>query len=153
LKTFNFVENNADKCIYRTVVNKNIVCLTLFVDDGLILNKSSDTVMLDNLSKVFEITTGGREFIRWYENARPSQENYVVHQTIYLPRIIKKFNMTDANVSVPANPHATLAVADSDCQEFSNVPYREAVGSFIFLALITRPNIAYTVNVVSCYVC
>ena len=35
--------------------------------------------------------------------------------------------------------------------ETENVPYREAVGSLMFLAIVSRPDIAYSVNLVSKY--
>jgi hypothetical protein len=45
---------------------------------------------------------------------------------------------------VPSHPHSRLSKAlDSPEQEFS---YREAIGSMIFVASSTRPDIAYPVN-------
>jgi len=54
-------------------------------------------------------------------------------------------------VSVPADPHAALSPTEQDDEKFSNMPYREAVGSLIFLAIVSRPDIAFAVNAVSKY--
>ena len=58
--------------------------------------------------------------------------------------------MEDANgISTLADSHTHLtSVTESQTQ----VPYREAVGSLIFAAIITRPDIAFAVGVVSRYV-
>ncbi|XP_076547399.1 uncharacterized protein LOC143305951 [Osmia lignaria lignaria] len=53
-------------------------------------------------------------------------------------------------VSVPADPHVVLCPAELKETEHL-VPYREAVGSLMFLAIVTRPDIAYAVNAVSKY--
>lgn len=52
---------------------------------------------------------------------------------------------------MPADPHAILTSVDSEECEFANVPYREAVGSLMFLSVVSRSDIAYSVNIVSRY--
>lgn len=60
--------------------------------------------------------------------------------------------MVDAKaLSVPADPHVTLSPSKIDDEKTNNVPYREAVGSLVFLAAVSRPDIAYAVNSVSKY--
>jgi len=52
-------------------------------------------------------------------------------------------------VSVLADPHAALSPTEQDDEKLSNMPYREAVGSLVFLATVSRPDIAFAVNAVS----
>lgn len=54
-------------------------------------------------------------------------------------------------VSVPADPHVILSPTEIDSEKPSNMPYREAVGSLVFLAAVSRPDISYVVNSVSKY--
>jgi len=64
--------------------------------------------------------------------------------------LLEKFKFVNAkSVSVPADPHVTFSNYNSDEDETVNVPYREAVGSLMFLMLVLRPDLAYAVNVVS----
>lgn len=52
-------------------------------------------------------------------------------------------------VSILADPQAAMYPVESEDEVISNVPYREAVGSLMFLAIESRPDIAYAVNSVS----
>lgn len=62
--------------------------------------------------------------------------------------------MSDAKASaVPADPNVRLTSNDIDIEESTQVPFREAVGSLMFLVVVTRPDIAYAVNSVSKYLC
>ncbi|KMQ91779.1 integrase core domain protein [Lasius niger] len=52
-------------------------------------------------------------------------------------------------ISIPVAPHVTLEFATDDNVNKLKVPFREAVGSLLFLAIVTRPDIAFAVNSVS----
>ncbi|XP_071571134.1 uncharacterized protein [Temnothorax nylanderi] len=60
--------------------------------------------------------------------------------------------MTDVKSnSVPTDPNTALSQVESEENSITNVPYREAIGSLTFLALVSRPDISYAVNLVSRY--
>ena len=74
-----------------------------------------------------------------------------VHQSEYAEKIFKKFGMLDAkSVCVPADPSIVLYPAEDEnvCE---SVSYRETVGFLMFLAVVSRPDLAYAVNSVSKY--
>lgn len=59
-----------------------------------------------------------------------------------------RFNTEDAvPASVPVDPSSSLT--DSEEEEQVKFPFREAVGSLLYAALVSRPEIAYSVGVVS----
>jgi hypothetical protein len=65
--------------------------------------------------------------------------------------MLEKFNMTNCNpTSTPADPSVKL-VKPSDINSSLDVPYRQAVGSLMYLMLATRPDIAAAVIKVSQY--
>lgn len=52
-------------------------------------------------------------------------------------------------MSVLADPHAQLSPAEKEDFPCVEVPFREAVGSLIFLAMVSCPDIAFAVNAIS----
>lgn len=62
-------------------------------------------------------------------------------------------SVEEANsVTIPADNHQDLSMEDLQGQIVSKaVPYREAVGSILFLSVVSRPDIAYAVSIVSQY--
>jgi len=78
-------------------------------------------------------------------------------QPHYITSILEKFNMAGCNTgAIPADPNARLSslMSPTDEEEMAEmrlVPYREAIGSLIYLAVMTRPDISYAVGQVSQY--
>uniref|UniRef100_A0ABD2X129 Reverse transcriptase Ty1/copia-type domain-containing protein n=1 Tax=Trichogramma kaykai TaxID=54128 RepID=A0ABD2X129_9HYME len=73
-----------------------------------------------------------------------------IKQELYINKILQRFRMEDSNaVKTPADPSVKLIKSTGSAN--LQVPYREAVGSLLFLALVSRPDIAYAVGVVSRY--
>lgn len=54
-------------------------------------------------------------------------------------------------LSIPADPHVKLQATSVEDTIKSTVPYREAVGTLLFLSFVSHPDIAYVVGVVSRY--
>lgn len=153
LKHFSFTENNADKCIFHGKVDNDDVYLGLYVDDGLIAAKSnrSITKVTNALKEMFEITLGNAEmFVGLQINRDRSNKQMFLSQRNYTEQVLSKFEMNDAKeVAVPADPHASLQPVGNNVQLKCNVPYRETVGSLMFLASVSRPDIAFAVSYVS----
>jgi hypothetical protein len=60
--------------------------------------------------------------------------------------------MEGANVvHIPTDPQHSLDTTALESTPVEGVPYREAVGSLLYLSQITRPDITFAVNLVSRY--
>ncbi|GFY49921.1 retrovirus-related Pol polyprotein from transposon TNT 1-94 [Trichonephila inaurata madagascariensis] len=71
-----------------------------------------------------------------------------IHQEAYCREILSRFDMINSNhVSTPIKKGAITT--DDSVSLSADVPYLEAVGSLIFLAIVTRHDIAYAVEVLS----
>lgn len=155
LRKFNFNETDADKCVFVGNVNGNCVYLALFVDDGLIMAKSQKILdsVLEHLQSAFKITIGDASLFVGIQIERNFKEKSIfIHQRSYIKKIIEKFSMGDAkSVSVPVDPHVVLYPVSDEEKIVNNVPFREIVGSLMFLAMVSRSDIVYAVNSVCRY--
>jgi len=90
------------------------------------------------------------------ERDRPSR-TISLSQTAYIDSLVKRFQLVDAPpLSTPIDPNALLTKSQSPStprqfDDMSNVPYREAVGSLMYAAVGTRPDITFAVTALSQY--
>ena len=78
-------------------------------------------------------------------------------QAAYIDAIVKRFQLVDAPpLSTPIDPNALLSKDQSPStprqfDDMRNVPYREAVGSLMYAAIGTRPDITFAITALSQY--
>lgn len=157
----NVIENlglgqcEGDKCIFRGILNGCEVLLALFVDDGLVASKSRESIetVLNALSDSFEITCGNScSFVGLQIERNRENKTMLIHQQAYTSRVLEKYGGNSVKtVGIPADPHVILFPVEDDQQVLENVPFREIVGSLMFLAIVSRPDIAYAVSNISKY--
>lgn len=154
LNSYKFKQLLSDQCVFVGDSNGHIIYLALYVDDGLVLSSSRFAIdsFLANLKEHFHITVdNGEQYVGL--NIIRDRENgtITINQVPYIKRVLEKFNMGEAKpIQIPADPGVRLQRAE-DSSGAENYPYREAVGSLIFLATVSRPDIAFGVNYVSRY--
>ena len=83
------------------------------------------------------------------------QRRLYLSQRSYIDSILRRYGFQDLKpVSIPMDPNVRLSSAQSPSTSHAfarmrDVPYHEAVGSLMYAALGTRPDIAYAVQSVS----
>lgn len=151
LKKFGLRPTDYDTCIYTTTDGN--LYLDLYVDDGLVIGKTLDTIthLLNELKNKFEVTVTSDNYYLGLEIKRDRQNRRLkIHQSTYTRNILKRFKMDLANaVSVPADVHTVLKKnisSDGQLGPVADVPYRQLIGSLMYLAVGTRPDISFIVN-------
>lgn len=149
LKEFNLVQSEVDPCVF--IKNGNdILILVIYVDDGLIISKSELEIeqLLTHLESKFEIK---REDLTMYLGMQIDREksgSIKITQKKYIENLLKKLKMENCKAVSTPGPTFDLSVGNnSPCK----APYRETIGSLLFLASVARPDIAFTVNQLSRY--
>ena len=105
-------------------------------------------MFLDQLKEQFSVTVSPATYFLGLEIKRQDDGSIVVGQENYIKKMLEKFKLSDCN-SVGTPVDGVSIQSDCDVDLDSCVPYREAVGSLMYLAVNTRPDIAYTVSLVS----
>ena len=151
MRQFGFVQTDKDKCIFYSNSKKDCaIYLALFVDDGLIGCKSGSVLktVIEKIRSTFEINIGDcNHFARLQIARNRSVKTMFLHQSAYTRKVLERFRMSEAKpLSVPADPNVVLQPVKSSEDKLVKAPYREAVESLMFLAIVTIPDIAYAVK-------
>lgn len=148
LREFGFEQSSVDPCFYMYERDTEKLFLAIYVDDGLIA--ATNIYLLDkffkSLNKQFESTSAKRvTCFLGMEIEKLKNGSIFISQEKYINLILEKFNLIAANSdSTPIEPG--FDTSDLERVE-ANAPYREAVGNLIFLQVVSRPDIAYAVNI------
>lgn len=150
INKFNFVACSADPCVFVCGKDGVRIILAIYVDDGLIAASTEASInpLIDFLREELEIKLFNAEYFLGLELKKLDSRSILLHQTSYAKRILDRFNMSECSgVATPVDSNQILD--DSPDSEISTFPYREAVGSLMYLAVATRPDISFAVGVVS----
>jgi Reverse transcriptase (RNA-dependent DNA polymerase) len=148
LKGFQFMQLDSDYCIYQNKAKNTF--LLVYVDDIAIIGPDIDYINLTikKLSNKFELKNLGP--IKTYLGVEIEQKNdYIsLSQKDYIIKILKRFNLYDVKpVATPIEPkfnnEKNIEIAPKDDITW----YQQAIGSLLYAAINTRPDIAYTVSV------
>lgn len=141
LISIGFTRTFADHCVY---VNLSTILL-LWVDDILLFgSKSMNEDIYRKLAATFDVTYIG--FPKRVVGILVEQhQKYIrLHQTLYAEEVLKRFKMQECKpVGTPCTG------IDSNSDPFDKSYYMQLLGSVMFLMIGTRPDIAYTVNLLS----
>lgn len=125
-----------DSCLYR----KNNTWILLYVDDILLLGESVDIIsQLRNEFKVKEL--GEVKNYLGLEITR-KKDRMEIRQSEMIHKLLVKFNMQDCKkVNTPMEVNYS---ADTD-SEVIDVPFKELVGSLLYISTNSRPDITFAV--------
>lgn len=150
IKLFGFKQSRADPCVYVSKKNEALIFLAIHVDDGLVVGENPDDIksVMQHLGEHFEIKEMDVSCFLGLEILQNANGSIFVHQSAYAEKVLRKFNMQNCErVCTPSDANQNLH--DFTESSASNYPYRELVGSLMYLAVGTRPDIAHAVGVAS----
>lgn len=154
LQKFGLIASQLDACVYTTPTEA--LYLALYVDDGLVVGESLQTIkkFLNEMKKEFETTYSEAKCYLGIEIERDRKERKLhLHQSTYTRTVLKKFQMENCiPVGVPADPHQKLTHnmdEEGNPGPIIDVPYRQLIGSLMYLAVGTRADISFAVSALS----
>ncbi len=152
LKSKGFIPSKTDPCIYTHVINDEQIIVLFWVDDIIIC--SSKLELISNTKDLLhaEFHMDDRGPLKWFLGIDFSQledGSYTMSQQRYCEAILNRFKMTDCKpASTPAEKDLTL-LPRTENEEPPDFPYRQAIGSLVYLATATRPDLSWIVSKLS----
>lgn len=152
IKLFGFKQCQADSCVFISRNNGSLTVMAIHVDDGLVVGETLSEVksVTKYLNDHFEVKEMNVGCFLGLEVVQNSDKSIFVHQTTYAWKVLNRFNMQNCDgMATPSDTNQVLcSFGDSDKSAY---PYRELIGSLMYLAIGTRPDIAHAVGVASRY--
>ena len=110
--------------------------------------------VISDVNKAFEATfhMEDRGRLHWFLGlkVRREDEKVTVDQERYIETMLERFQMDQSKPSrTPADLHLKLQTAQNGDEDVDQRIYRSLVGSLLYLAKQTRPDIMFTVNILS----
>ncbi|UYV67996.1 hypothetical protein LAZ67_5002745, partial [Cordylochernes scorpioides] len=155
---FDLKPSLSDSCVYTMKCKQAYILLAIYVDDCLIcsVNKQHLDDIVQYLNSNFEIKTFTADYFLGLQIYRDRTTKMLfLHQASYIERTLEHYNLLDIKLqSVPSDPYSKLTKEmcpkdDQEIEEMNKIPYRQTIGSLMYLMTGTRPDIAYAVSAVS----
>lgn len=155
LRQLNLEPSKQDPCLFIKREGENLVLVTVYVDDLLIAsnNKSWITKIKKSLAKSFEMKDLGPVNvclgIEFQQNL--AERKIFLNQREYAKTLLERFNMSDCKpVQAPMATNGKLEKPETpDENVMKKYPYQNLIGGLMYLAVNTRPDIAFSVNFLS----
>jgi hypothetical protein len=126
------------------------VSILLFVDDMLIVGKRQQ---VDTMKAKILKQWKGKDlkavdtFVGFQIVRNRKERTLTIHQSFYTTKLLERLGMDKSNPVALPIPTGTVLKSDDNFLEGDDITvYRQIVGSTIFLANNTRPDISYTVG-------
>jgi hypothetical protein len=149
LRRYGLLPTQADSCAYLKKEKPHTLVVLLWVDD-LIIGGDSQTVIdkfKTDISKCFKMKALGKlQWILGMEIHRDrSTRSLEVTQATYIQQMLERFGMMDCkSISTPAE--GALPRSQSQTPATDSSLYMSIVGSLLYAAMVTRPDITYAVQ-------
>jgi len=161
LLSINFQRLSGESCLYfRRDDNDGTICIiSLYVDDLLIAGSSLAIInrVKNQLKDNYDMKDLGvvKHILGCEVKHEEDTGTSYLTQFQYTKKAIEKFFGSELKPSeTPADPNVVLSksmspTTDEEREEMKKIPYREAVGTLLWLSLGTRPDISYAVSQVT----
>jgi len=146
LREIGFERLNSEPCVYALKDKyTNIICIiAIYVDDILIAgNRKIINKIKSKIKNKFDLSDlGDVDFIIGIKFIK-CKDGYIIHQLSYLKEILDRFNIDKYH-----KISNMIYTEDEKLRErkFNKTTYMQAVGSLLYLAMGTRPDIMYATS-------
>lgn len=142
----------SDPCVYSKKGDRPLF-LALYVDDGLVFGarRADMQAFIEHLKVHFQVNEVNSSCFVGVEINRHPDGSIFINQAGYIDRMLERYGMSDCKgaASPMAANHALNRPEVLDQPPLDIPEYAAAVGSLLWCAISTRPDIAYALSVLS----
>src|SRR3954464_14851537 len=150
LTSAGFVINEANRCVYYRHGGGDSVILCLYVDDILIFGTSMIVIneVKSFISKSFDMKDLGQADVILNIKLIRDESGITLTQSNYVEKVLNRFGFIDSKPSsTPYDPSVTFR--KNKKEERGELRYSQVIGSLMYLASATRPDISFAVSKLS----
>lgn len=137
-----------ERCVFKN--DTGTIFLAIYVDDGIIVGFNEQEIidLLSELNKEFQMVACDNPSSFLGIDIFRNREHMVLSQVKYTEKVLKNFCMENSKfVSTPMAENSKFNNENDISNQ--NFPFRELIGSLLYLTNRTRPDISFPVNVCS----
>ncbi|KAL0325286.1 UNVERIFIED_CONTAM: Retrovirus-related Pol polyprotein from transposon TNT 1-94 [Sesamum radiatum] len=155
-----FCHNQISPCLFIKRTESGFVIIAVYVDDLHIIGSPEEIRQsVDYLKSEFEMKDLGTTKYCLGLQFEHTKGGIFIHQSNYIEKVLERFHMNNAHpLSTPMVVRSLDVNKDSFRPPTHNdeilgpkVPYLSAIGALMYLANNTRPDIAFSVNLLARY--
>ena len=156
IKEKGFEQSHADSCVFRRVVDGELVTvIVVYVDDILLASKTKENEgrTLSDLSSCFKIKDLGEAkfYLECHITRNGEARTLTFDQHVYAETVAKRFNVTKISMIPMATGVDPLSKEDSpknpkEREEMRRIPYRETVGDLMWATTMARPDLSFAAH-------
>ena len=150
----NFQQSKADPCLFtRKERDGSISYILVYVDDLLVAGSSVKVTkeISEKLNSYFEIKDlGDVAYYLGIKIDRDDEGSFLLSQELKISQMLEEYGLSQFKpVKTPMETGFLAADPDKSPKLENNHQYRQAIGSLMYLATVTRPDIAVAVNILA----
>lgn len=162
IKELGFSRSGVDHSVFYRHSTEEHTIAVVATDDMAVTSKQAVNAkkIKSKIQKYWEITNNG--VISWFLGFQIKRDRtsrtLSINQCAYIESIVEKFNLLHAKpVTTPIDSGVPFSMAQSPSTlnqvvRMQGVPYNKAIGSVLWPAVMSRPDIAYAVGILSQYI-
>ena len=154
MKSLKFQQSHADPCIFikRSEESDNLIVIAIYVDDLITIASTEGEMsqVKSGLSSHFKMTDLGSLHFCLGVNMEQTEEGVILSQKQYIEKLLERYGLQDANpVSTPMDLNVKLVADDGYSKPVDRIRYQSMIGSLLYAAIATRPDISHAVGALS----
>ncbi|UYV83153.1 hypothetical protein LAZ67_23000010 [Cordylochernes scorpioides] len=147
----NFKQSIVDPCLFTKNEENHSIYLILYVDDMLLASDSEIIIQntVKTLEKEFEIKNLGdpTQFIG-IDISRNREGELLLSQKNKIQELVERYNLQEAKPTLTPMESGYPGISDEKLLP-NNVQYQQLIGSLLYLSVVSRPDIAAPVCILS----